>query len=195
MSQSKDLRRGRQRQPRVAPLDSSDWDDATRDALGGLPDAPNGKPLNIFATLSHHPKLLKRWLVFGNHVLAKSTLPARERELVILRIGWLCRAEYEWGQHVVIGKQTGLRDDEILRITAGPDAEGWEPFDATLLRATDELHADACIGDDTWAELSERLDTQQLIDLVFTVGQYNLVSMALNTLGVQLDAGIAGFPE
>ncbi len=195
MSQSKDLRRGRQRQPRVAPLDSSDWDDATRDALGGLPDAPNGKPLNIFATLSHHPKLLKRWLVFGNHVLAKSTLPARARELVILRIGWLCRAEYEWGQHVVIGKQTGLRDDEILRITAGPEAEGWEPFDATLLRATDELHADACIGDDTWAELSQRLNTQQLIDLVFTVGQYNLVSMALNTLGVQLDAGIAGFPE
>ena len=130
----------------------------------------------------------------GNHVLAKSTLPARERELGILRIGWLCRAEYEWGQHVVIGKSSGLDDAEILRITEGPEAAGWNGLDATLLRATDELHSDACIGEATWKELSQHFDTQQLIDLVFTVGQYNLVSMALNTLGVQLDEGVGGFP-
>ena len=140
-----------------------------------------------------HPKLFKRWRVFGNHVLFKSSLPARERE--ILRIGWLCHSEYEWGQHVVIGKQSGLNDEEIKNITSGPDTPGWNPFDATLLRAVDELYIDAFISDKTWKLLSERYNTHQLMDLIFTVGQYNAVSMALNTLGVPLDEGIKGFPK
>ena len=118
---------------------------------------------------------------------------ARERELLILRIGWLCQAEYEWGQHVVFGKGAGLTDEEIARIKEGPDAKGWAPFDAALLRAADELHADAFISDATWAALSARYSTEQLMDVVFAVGQYNLVSMALNTFGVQLDKGVKGF--
>src|SRR5215813_10852378 len=95
--------------------------------------ARDGKPLNIFATLAHHPGLMKRWLVFGTHVLAKSTLPARDRELAILRIGWLCRAEYEWGQHVQIARGVGIADDEIERVAAGPDAPGWSAGEAALL--------------------------------------------------------------
>ena len=154
-----------------------------------------GPAVNIFRTLVNHPKLMKRWLVFANHILFKSTLPPRDRELVILRIGWLCRAEYEWGQHVIIGKGAGLTDEEIPRITRGPDDPAWEPFDATLLRATDELHADAMLSNALWTALSERYSTQQLMDLVFTIGQYALVSMALNSFGVQLDPGVSGFPE
>ena len=153
----------------------------------------DGRVFNIFRTLAAHPKLLKRWLVFGNHILYKSTLPPRERELLILRTGWLCRAEYEWGQHVVIGKKAGLSSDEINRIKEGPDAPGWSEQDATLLRAVDELHSQAFISDPVWNALAASYDTQQLLDLIFTVGQYNLVSMALNTLGVQLDEGVAGF--
>jgi alkylhydroperoxidase family enzyme len=151
--------------------------------------------LNIFATLARYPKLAKRWLVFGNHVLFKSSLPARERELVILRIGYLCKCDYEWGQHVVIGKESGLTDADLKRITEGPDAKGWKPFDALLIRAADELFADSFIGDATWKGLAERYNTRQLMDLVFTVGQYLTVSMALNTFGVPLDDGIQGLPE
>ena len=128
--------------------------------------------------------------MFGNHVLARNTLPPRERELVILRIGWLCRSGYEWGQHVRIARDSGLRDDEIARIARGPDAPGWSELDRALLRATDELHDDAFISDATWQALSQHLDTQQLIDLVFTVGQYQLVSMALNSFGVQPEPGL-----
>jgi alkylhydroperoxidase family enzyme len=145
--------------------------------------------------LAHHPKLLKRWLVFGNHVLARSSLAPRERELVILRVGWQCRAEYEFGQHTVIGRQSGLSEEEIERVTRGPDAPGWSEDERLLLRATDELLDDAFVSDETWQGLSQRLTTEQLIDLVFTVGQYNMVSMALNTLGVQLDQGVPGFPR
>ncbi len=176
-------------EPRIAPLADEEMDPELRAQFGDRP------VLNIFRTLAHHPKLMKRWLVFGSHVLGKSTLPPRERELVILRIGWLCRAEYEWAQHVVIGRSAGLGDEEIERIAEGPEAAGWSEIDRALLRATDELHGDAFVSDATWKALRAEFEDQQLIDLVFTVGQYNLVSMALNTLGVQLEDGAAGFPS
>jgi len=178
-------------QPRLEPLVEDKWDVETREMLESL--QVDGRIFNIFRTLAAHPKLLKRWLVFGNYILNKSTLPPRERELLILRIGWLCQAEYEWGQHAVIGKRAGLSNEEIERIKRGPDAPGWSDFDATLLRAADELHAQAMISDKVWNALAASYNTQQLLDLIFTVGQYNLVSMALNTLGVQLDDGIMGF--
>jgi len=177
--------------PRLEPLAEEKWDDETSEMLERL--KVDGRVFNIFRTLAAHPKLLKKWLVFGNHILNKSTLPPRERELLILRVGWLCRAEYEWGQHVVIGKKAGLTDDEIERVKEGPDAPGWSEFDAALLRAVDDLRAQTFISDDVWDALAATYDTRQLLDLIFTVGQYNLVSMALNTLGVRLDEGVAGF--
>jgi alkylhydroperoxidase family enzyme len=175
--------------PRLDPLDLEEIDSDTRSRFG------DGKILNIFRTLAHHPKLMKRWLVFGNHILAKNTLSARDRELAILRVGWLCKAEYEWGQHAEIALNSGISKDEIKRVTLGPDAEGWADREVALLRAADELVGDAFIGDKTWDALSSFYDKEQLMDLIFTVGQYNLVSMALNTLGVQLEKGAQGFPK
>jgi 4-carboxymuconolactone decarboxylase len=171
-------------QPRLAPLPADQISEEIRKYTGSGPGQP---VLNIYATVARHPKLAKRWLVFGSHVLGKSTLSARERELVILRTGHLCKSAYEWGQHVRIGKAAGISDAEIERIMAGPDAPGWAPFDAVLLRAADELHADSCISDPTWQALAARYSEQQLLDLIFAIGQYTLVCMALNSLGVQLE--------
>ena len=180
-------------QPRVSPVtDESELDAEARDLLRAVSLGP---AVNIFRTLAQHPKLFKRWLVFANHVLFKSTIPPRDREILILRTGWRCRAEYEWGQHVIIGKAAGLTDDEILRITDGPEAPGWDPFDAALLRAADELLDDHFVSGETWKALAERYSTQQLMDAVFAVGQYTLVSMALNSFGIQLDPGVSGFPR
>ncbi|MEW6300403.1 MAG: carboxymuconolactone decarboxylase family protein [Thermodesulfobacteriota bacterium] len=178
--------------PRLEPLQPDQWSDEVREIVRPIQEQQGDVP-NIFKTLAHHPKLMRRWLVFGNHVLFKSTLPARERELVILRIGWLCQAEYEWAQHVRIGRAAGLTDEEIHRIKTGPRAPEWSERDRLLLQATDELHADAHISDATWQGLTKYYNTQQLMDLVFAVGQYNLVSMALNTFGVQLDEGLPTF--
>ena len=177
--------------PRLEPIQPEDWTDDIKKTL--QPNVEKGTVFNIFKTLSHHPDLFRRWLVFGNHVLFKSTLPPRERELIILRIGWLCEAEYEWAQHVLIGKEAGLTAEEIDRIKAGPNARGWSEADKLLLQATDELRKDAFITDATWNGLCQHFDKKQLMDVVFAVGQYNLVSMALNTLGVQLDDGLEGF--
>src|SRR3989442_7746885 len=113
-------------EPRITPvIDDEALDDEAREVLAR---ASLGPAVNICRTLAHHPKLFKRWLVFANHVLFKSSLPARDRELVILRTGWLCRAEYEWGQHVLIGRASGISDEELGRITLGPDAPGWDAF-------------------------------------------------------------------
>src|SRR5262249_28737644 len=155
-------------EPRLAPLPTDEWDDETRALIG------TERPLNIFATLARHPKLLKRWLVFGNHVLAKNTLPSRDRELLILRTGWRCASQYEWGQHVVIARASGITDEEIERI-AEDDHTRWAPNESALLDATDELHDDARISDSTYASLAKHYDEQQLLDIVFTVGQYHLV--------------------
>jgi len=179
-------------EPRISPLQAEEWDAETTELLSGT---AFDDPINIFRTLANHPKLMKRWMVFANHVLFKNTLDERQRELAILRVGWLCRSEYEWAQHVVIARNAGISDGEIERVTAGPDADGWTDEERAILAAADELHADAFVSDSTWADLSRHLSTQQLMDLVFTVGQYHVVSMALNSFGVQLDDGLTGFPD
>ena len=175
--------------PRLAPTTEADWDEET----AALIAASGG--LNIFTTLAHHPKLLKRWLVFGGHVLAKSTLPAREREIVILRTGWRCGSAYEFGQHTVIGLASGLDEADIARLTGAGDAPGWSPGDALVVRAVDELVDDHTLSDGTWAALMAAWSTQQVMDLVFAVGQYQLVSMALRSFGVQREPGVPGFPS
>jgi 4-carboxymuconolactone decarboxylase len=187
------VRRMRLKEPRVAPLPEAEWSEEARELLSMTGGVQGGRALNIFTTFARHPALMKRWLVFGTHVLFQSTFPFRERELAILRVGWLCQAEYEWGQHVLIGEQCGLTPEEIARIQRGPAAPGWSASDRALLQAVDELHADRMITDDTYRLLAEKWSTEQLMDFVFAVGQYELVSMALNTFGVQLDAGIPGF--
>ena len=174
-------------EPRLQPLPREEWDDETRALLGE-------STLNVFATFAHHPKLMKRWLVFSNHVLVKSTLPPRDRELLVLRTGWNCRAPYEWAQHVVIARALGMSDDVIARVADGPDADGWDEADAVLLRAADELHDDQTLSDATYAALEARYGTQQLLDIVFTVGQYHLVSMALNAFRAERDDDVTGVP-
>jgi 4-carboxymuconolactone decarboxylase len=174
--------------PRLAPTTEADLDERTAalvEQLGGL---------NIFRTLAHHPDLLRGWLGFGAHVLMGSTLDARIRELAILRTGWRCRCEYEFGHHTTIGAEAGITDAELRRVTEGPEADGWTEAERAVLAAVDELVDDHTLSDATWAQVSSSLDTRQLLDLIFTVGQYALVSMALNSCRVAREDGVPGFP-
>jgi alkylhydroperoxidase family enzyme len=151
----------------------------------------NGRaPLNIFRTLAHAPEALTAFLAWGSYILSKrNSLPAREREIVILRTGFLCRSGYEWTQHVPIAERAGLTAEEIARIKHGADAPGWSGADVALLQACDDLHARQHVSDKTWRALTAHFTQRQCMDLVFTAGQYTQVSMMLNTFGVQLDAG------
>src|SRR5262249_32018619 len=131
--------------------------------------------LGLFA---HHPELARAYNTFNGHVLFASTLTPRERELLVLRVAAVRDATYEWEQHTVLGEDAGLRRDEIDRVREGPDAAGWSAVDQALLRAVDELIAEARIDDRTWAVLVGEMDAQQLMDVVFTVGAYDLLAMA-----------------
>jgi 4-carboxymuconolactone decarboxylase len=174
-------------QPRVAPIQDGQFDDDQRKVIDPLRE--RGPVLNIFRTLAHAPKAMQRFLEWGGYVLSqRNSLPEREREIVILRVGFLCKSGYEFTQHTRIGLAAGLTEGEIARIKAGADA-GWSPADAALIRAADDLVGDHFVSDATWAALSAHFDQKQRMDVVFTVGQYTQVSMILNSFGVQLDAG------
>jgi 4-carboxymuconolactone decarboxylase len=177
------------RKQRVPFRDFSTLD--AKDREMGERNKVNGKVVNIFAVLMNHPKLARKWSTFAGYILGDNTLPPREREILILRIGWLNQAQYEWEQHVRIGKAAGLTDDEVERISKGPKA-GWDRHDAALVQAADDLFENSVVSDEIWKTLSERYNTEQMMDAVFTIGQYNLVSWALNSLGVPLDDYLPG---
>ncbi|MEA2433095.1 MAG: 4-carboxymuconolactone decarboxylase [Actinomycetota bacterium] len=180
---------------RIPPTTAADRDERTEELLATM-RRPDGTDLNIFATFAHHPRLLKRWSAFGGTLLFNGRLPHRDRELLILRTAWHCKAEYEWGQHVLIGRALGLTDDEIDRISDDEVSSEWGPLDSALLHAADELHTQSAISDSTWAVLAEGYDYQQLIEVCMVVGQYHMVAFTLNSLGVELetDPGLARFP-
>jgi 4-carboxymuconolactone decarboxylase len=182
--------------PRIPPLPEAEWDDETRPLLEGSPPGLGTRlgDNNIFSTFARHKVLFRPWLRFGGVLLNGGVLGARERELLILRTGYNCGAAYEWGQHVRISEGVGMGREEILRVAEGPEADGWSPADASLLRAADELHERAKISDRTWAELAERYDERGLIEITMLVGHYHLVAFALNSLEVELDEGLESMP-
>lgn len=193
--------------PRIEPLLPPQWDERAHDAASAFPSARDfvlahhrdrdggARGAFGFGVLFHYPALAKAFLMFNHHVAVASTLAKRERELVILRISFLRRSEYELVQHLVVGRNAGLSEAELERVTLGPDAPGWAALDADLLRAVDELHADARIAEPTWRRLTAQLSSEQLMDLVFLVGCYDLLAMVFKTFGVQLEPGVAPLPE
>ena len=186
------------RVPRIPPLPESQWDEQLRailDVRMAGTDVRLGDN-NIFATLARHKDLFRVWLRFAGWLLGAGTLPARERELLILRTGYNCASPYEWGQHVRLSEQQlGIERETIMRVAEGPDAPGWTQADATLLRAADELHETAKISQDTWAQLGEHYDQRGLIEITMLVGNYHLVAFVLNSLEVELDEGLEGLPR
>lgn len=186
--------------PRLAPLPVTEMDADAREALSGFmggagkaflsgePDAP--RMPNVLATLLHHPRLVGPWLDYNDVLLRTPSLEPRHRELLILRVAWRCRSNYEWLQHVLLGKQTGIRDDELRAITEGKRADSFTPLECDLLTAADQLLDDQCVEDATWARLTATLDRRQMVELVFTVGTYTCLAMAFNSFGLQLDPGL-----
>jgi alkylhydroperoxidase family enzyme len=149
------------------------------------PSRPKG--FNALGLLAHHPELTTAYHHFNGHVLFASTIAPRQRELLVLRVAVLRDADYEWAQHAVLAGDAGITSDELDLIRSGPTDPGWSPFEAALLTAADELVRDARLSDPTWSALSAELDTQQLMDVVFTVGAYDLLAMAFRTFDVELD--------
>jgi 4-carboxymuconolactone decarboxylase len=180
--------------PRITPLPEAERTEAQRELLARVDLGGTLGEANIFTTLVRAPDLFRRWLPFGGALL-RGALPARDRELLILRTAVNCAAPYEWGQHVRIGKPAGLTDEEIARIASGAAAQGWSPDDALLLEVADELHERAAISNARYDALAARYDEVQLIEVPMLVGHYHLVAMTLNALRVESDGGLAPLPD
>ena len=156
-------------------------------------DAQGVAPLRQFCP--ERTDTCRNYWAYTIHFVRNYTIPLRDKELLILRTAWLSRGDYVWGRHNVMGQNAGLTNEEIQRITRGPDAPGWSDFDATLLRAADGLHLSRFVSEATWDALAERYTQEQLVEVVLIVGNYTQLTMFQNTLGVQLPPDIEGLPE
>lgn len=179
---------------RLPPLNREDIDPGLL-ALPAFQRSGRPEPYNIYRTMAHHPDLLRQWLVFADGIRFTGRLPARATELLILRTGWNCRSEYEWGQHVRWAREAGVTDAELVALCRDVDKHDWSAEDGALLRAADELHQDATMSDETWASLAAEFDPAQLIEIVLLVGQYHGVSYLLNAMRVEPDPELAAFPH
>lgn len=182
----------------------ADWDDEVDQALAVLstpgkdaaPASAQSRPSShILGIYAWNPALMRGWLPFSNH-LRNSSLPDRIREMAIIRTAWLGRGEYEWAQHVRMSRAGGfLTDAELDALGSGPDDQEWSPEDAAVVRAVDDMVLRKNVSNEVWQQLEKRFDRQQLIDLVFTVGTYDMHSMAFATLGLQLEPGMQRFAD
>lgn len=194
---------------RVRPLDPADWSPEVRELLAGTagpvaemegdgaggPGEDASGTLNILRTIAHHPKLLGPFLGFAGALALDTVLSRRVSELIALRAIWHCRSAFEWGHHVVFAKAAGMDDAEIARIVEGPNHPAWSEEDRLLLRATDELCERRDLSPETWSALRERYDEAQLVEIPFVVGQYTMLSMVANAMGVPVEAGLEPLPS
>jgi alkylhydroperoxidase family enzyme len=181
---------------RIEPLPVNKWPPEMQEALAAIkPPVPRypltrkGRPTggNILGTMAHHPALARAYNTLNGHLLLATTLTERQRELVIMRAAALAQSSYEWAQHVFLARDAGLTDLEIAWIAWGPDAPFWSELESALLRAVDELVGDGAIGDKTWTVLSTHLDSQQLLDVIFTAGSYTILAWMMQSLDITLD--------
>jgi 4-carboxymuconolactone decarboxylase len=179
------------KEARIPPLRPDEWTPEMRKRFD--PDGTGRPAANVFVTFVRNPPADRLRGPINQHILNATTLSARQREALLMRIGVLCRSEYEWAAHSRLGRRAGMTDADVARIVAGPESGGGDPLELALLRATDELYKDDRVSDDTWAALARGLDTRQLLDVLVSVGGYRATSMAINTAGVQLDANMADF--
>lgn len=194
--------------PRLAPIPPDRWDDEHVAALrAAFPDkvverfrstAPDAPPVpSAIATMLHHPALAGPWLAYNNVLLWSPALTHRQRELMVLRVAWRTRSEYEWVQHVRLSGRYEVTAEDVEAIAAGAASDRWTPLERDLLDATDQLLDRSRIEDDTWARLAAQFDERQLVELVFVVGTYTCLAMAFNSFGLELEAGMdtAGAPR
>jgi alkylhydroperoxidase family enzyme len=174
--------------PRIAALAEAQWTDAQRQLVAKY--TRDGHTDNALRTLLNVPEIVDGVMPYTNYLAEESTLSPRHRELLILRVAWLCSSDPLWATHAARAKSAGLTGAEIKRVAQGPEAGGWDPFEATLLRLTDQLFRNSSMTEATWQALAAQYDMFHLIDAVETVGHFIMMAMAYNSLGVQADAGM-----
>ncbi|MEW9854998.1 carboxymuconolactone decarboxylase family protein [Novosphingobium sp. M1R2S20] len=181
--------------PRIEPVAPDALDPASVDLINEIRAAAGAGPATIvpeyMRTMIRHPRVFRCQMELGT-VLFQGAIPARERELAILRVGWLCGAPYEWGQHVAIAKRVGVSAEEIERARQGSKAAGWSEHERAIVAGVEELLDNKALSDATWNTLAQTWDEEQLIEFPMMVGQYVATAYVQNTLRVRMEGGNEG---
>ena len=167
---------------RLSPLDPGAWDPVLRDVRRRI-----GQPLNIHGVIARHPDLMAAYAPLREHVVRASSLEAGHRELVILRVAHRTECEYEWRHHVERGRKAGLDDERIGRVRQGSEAPGWSPEESLLLRAVDEMLDESELKPETLEAMGSAFGDRQILDFVFAVGVYVIMSTLLKSARVPLE--------
>lgn len=181
--------------PRIEPLEPEEMDEASRELVRAIRASAGAADINqlpeYMRTMMKHPALFKCGMEMGN-LLYNGKIPQRERELAILRNAWLCRAPFEWGQHVIIAKRIGISTEEIESARLGSAGGDWSRHEGAVLKAVEELHANHAISQETWDVLAESWDEAQLIEFPSMIGQYVSTAFVQNSIRARLEDGNAG---
>lgn len=184
---------------RIEPLKPEEFDEQAVEMVMGLRASLGINAMDeipqVFGVMLKHPGLFRCQMETGIEMLGKGTLNKRERELAILRVGWLCRAPFEWGQHVAIAKRYGIEAEAIERVTQGPSAEGWTEHEHAVISAVDELLDDQMISDETWEVLARSWGERQFLEFPMVVGQYFMTALQQNSLRIRLQDGNIGLRQ
>lgn len=171
--------------PRINPVPQAEWTEVQRGLVAkhGI----DGRADNALRTLLHSPDLVDGVMPYTNYLSGESTLSPRHRELLILRVAWLCATPSLWATHAPRARSAGFTAAEIRRIAQGPDAPGWDPFEARLLRLVDQSFRNSSVTEATWRALSADYDMFHMVDAVETTGHFIMLAMMYNAFGVQPD--------
>ena len=195
---------------RIRPLEISEWSPKVLEKLASMARAAppkaevqsedrswkQGRALpGMLKTVAHHPELMTPFLEFSSAIAQRGALPRRDSELLAMRAAWNCRSDFEWGHHLEYALEAGLSREEIARIPIGAAGGGWSATERALLEAADELHERQNVSDDVWAELAAAYSDTQLVEILFVVGQYTMLSMFVNASGVELEPGYEALPS
>jgi alkylhydroperoxidase family enzyme len=175
-------------QPGLPPLSDAELSDSVRSVLAAW-------PYKLHRTLAHSPETLLKWLPFGEHILLGNSLPFREREIAILRVGWNCRCAYEWGMHSIVARRGGFTDADFEALCVGTSSPHWQPGEAAIIAAVDDMQASWTISEAVWDTLAAHFSPPQLVDLIYLSGNFMTISLALNALRVPLEKGLPALPD
>lgn len=172
----------------LVPIEKDDLSESTKEMLGEW-------AYNLHRTLAYSPESLEKWMPFAFHILQENKLSVRDREIAILRVGWNCKSPYEWGMHERVARSVGFTDDDLEAICVGDKSENWSASEAAIIATVDDIHADSTISDATWRRLKPHFEPDELVDMVYVIGQFNLISVMLNSMRTPLEDGIAPLPD
>ncbi len=183
--------------PRIPRITSMDRTDAVKELteLFSGPGRLDVDENHVLNTLGQHPELAKPFLIFNRYLLMSSTLPVRLRQIAILRVCWVKRARYMWSSHLRTSLRNGLKGDDFEPVKVGQDSPYWSEEERTVLVATDQLMETSNLDDKTWNALGAFLDRRQIMDFLFTVGNYVQLAMVLNTIRVDREPELIELAE